>query len=181
MVRTDRYSSAKEIAFLSLFLAIVIGAQYVFMAIPGVEIVTVLFVAYSYAMGKSRGMVAATAFSLLRQIVFGVFINVLILYVIYYNLLAFIFGMIGNIERKKGFKRLWVITLCACVCCAFFTCLDNVLTPIWYGFTWEATKTYFIASLPFALPQIVCVFFTVGYLFWPLEKVFSLARKNLKN
>ena len=176
-----RNSSAKEISFLSLFLAIVIGAQYALSAIPGVEVVTVLFVSYSFSMGKSRGMVAATAFSFLRQIVFGVFINVFILYIVYFNVLAFIFGAIGNVERKKGVKRLWLITLCACVCCIGFTLFDNVLTPVWYGFTWEATKAYFIASLPFLTPQVVCVFFTVGYLFLPLEKVFSMAAKNLKN
>lgn len=180
-LKKTKYRSAKEIAYLALFLALLIGGQYVFAVLPGVEIVTVLFVSYAFSMGKSRGMVAATAFSLLRQILFGVFLNVLILYLVYFNLLALIFGMLGNSARKKGRVNLWLITLIACLCTVGFTLFDNLLTPVWYGFTPKATKTYFIASLPFVFPQVICTFLTVGYLFLPLKKVFSTAAKNLKD
>ena len=176
-----KYRSAKEIAYLALFLALLIGGQYVFAVLPGVEIVTVLFVSYAFCFGKGRGMVAATAFSLLRQVLFGVFLNVLILYLVYFNLLALIFGTIGNSARKKGRLKLWLITLIACLCTVGFTLFDNLLTPVWYGFTPKATKTYFIASLPFVFPQVICTFLTVGYLFLPLKKVFSTAAKNLKD
>ncbi len=174
-----RLRSAKEISNLALFLALLIGGQYVFSMFPGVEIVTVLFVAYAFCMGMARGMVAATAFSLLRQLLFGVFLNVLILYLIYFNFLAVIFGRLGDSARKKGTKKLWKITFVACFCTIGFTLLDNVFTPLWYGFAPSAVKAYVLASLPVLLPQIACTFLTVGYLFLPLEKIFSVAAKKL--
>ena len=80
--------TAREIAFAALFVALVIGTQFVLSAVPGIELVTVLFTAYAFVFGAKRGMLAATAFSLVRQFVFGVFPNVLILYLVYYKALA---------------------------------------------------------------------------------------------
>lgn len=177
--RAEKTKSAKEIAYLALFSALVIGGQYALSAIPGVEIVTVLFVSYSFCMGKSRGMCAATTFSLLRQIVFGIFPTVLILYLVYFNFLAFLFGWLGNVSRKTGRTRLWLVTLLACLCTAFFTLLDWGISSIWFGYTWKAAKAYLLGSVSFALPQILCSLLTVGYLFLPLCKVFQTARKNL--
>ena len=56
-------SSAKELAYSAVFVALLIGGQLAFSVLPGVEIVTVLYVAYAYVFGIRRGMVAATAFS----------------------------------------------------------------------------------------------------------------------
>ena len=84
-------------------MAFVIGAQFALSVIPGVELVTVSFVAYAYVFGYRRGMVAATAFSLLRQLVFGIFPTVLLLYLIYYNALVCVFGLLG--EKKESDAR----------------------------------------------------------------------------
>ena len=64
--------SAKECAYLAVFVALLIGSQLPFAALPGVEIVTLLFVTYAFVFGICRGMLAATAFSLLRQFVFSI-------------------------------------------------------------------------------------------------------------
>ena len=45
--------SAKEVAFPSVFVALTIGAQAVFAAVPGVELVTVLFVCYAFSFGAA--------------------------------------------------------------------------------------------------------------------------------
>ena len=55
--------AAKECAYLAVFVALLIAAQFVFSFLPGVEIVTVLFVGYAFVFGVKRGMLAATAFS----------------------------------------------------------------------------------------------------------------------
>ena len=81
--KLEKFRSAKELAYLSLFVALTISVQWALTALPGVELVTVLFVSYAFAFGKGRGMVAATAFSLLRQLVFGLYPNVLVLYLAY--------------------------------------------------------------------------------------------------
>ena len=170
--------SGKECAYLALFVALVIVAQLAFSALPGVEVVTVLFVSYAFVFGVRRGTIAATAFSLLRQLIFGFSPTVLILYLVYYNGLTALFGGVGK-AVKKPLHALWWIVIVACVCTACFTMLDNILTPLWYGFSKRATKAYITASLPFMVPQIICTALSVGLLFLPLQKTFSLVGKSL--
>ena len=92
----SREISAKDCAYIAVFVALVIVAQLALSLVPGVEVVTVLFVAFSFAFGVRRSMIAATAFALLRQIAFGFYPLVLILYLVYFNLLALLFGFIGK-------------------------------------------------------------------------------------
>lgn len=172
------FRSAKECAYIAVFVALVIGAQVVFAAVPGVELVTVLFVGYAFAFGTKRGMTAATAFSLLRQLIFGFFPNVLLLYLVYYNALAALFGWLGRRSCKKGWE-LPIIVICATIFSACFTLLDDLLTPLWYGYTPRAARAYFVASLPVLLSQCVCAGVSVGLLFVPLRKAFSAAKRTL--
>ena len=169
--------SARECAYLAVFVALVIAVQMALSVVPGVELVTVMFVVYSFTMGIRRGMLAATAFSILRQVVFGVHPTVLILYLIYYNLLTACFGLLGK-AIKNPLKWIVVIVIVACVCTACFTMIDNILTPLWYGWTQRSAELYFKASLPFMIPQIVCTAITVGLLFLPLKKVLSICIKK---
>lgn len=110
--KSNKGRTAKQCALLAVFVAVVIAVQTVLSFIPGVEIVTVLFVSYSFAAGWKRGMFTATAFSLLRQIIFGFFPTVLILYLVYYNLLTLTFGFMGQKIRDEA-KRLPLVTLAA--------------------------------------------------------------------
>ena len=171
--------SAKECAYLAVFVALVIAGQLLLSAVPGVEIVTVMFVAYSFVFGVRRSMLAATAFSLLRQFVFGAYPVVLVLYLLYFNGLAAAFGGLGHCV-KKPLKYLWALVLLACVCTASFTMIDNLLTPLWYGYSARVTRMYFTASLPIMFPQIFCTAVSVGVLFVPLQKTFHLAKKGLR-
>ncbi len=170
--------SAKECAYLAAFVALVIAAQLALSAIPSVEIITVLFVSYAFVMGARRGMIAATAFALLRQLTFGFFPTVLILYLVYYNLLTLCFGLFGKKIQTKPKNLPWLV-LIACACTVCFTMIDNVLTPLWYGYSAQAAKAYFIASLPFMLPQVVCTAVTVSCLFFPLTKAFTLVKGRI--
>lgn len=170
--------SAKECAYLAAFVALVIALQLALSFVPGVELVTVSFITYSFVMGARRGMIAATAFSLLRQLVFGFYPVVLILYLVYFNLLAFSFGLLGKKMRVAPKNLVWLIIF-ACLGTVCFTMIDNILTPLWYGYTPRATKAYFLASLPFMLPQVVCSGVSVGCLFLPLAKVFLTIKRTL--
>ena len=170
-------NTAKELAQLAVFVALVIAAQFVLSFVPGVEIVTVLFVSYAFVYGIRRGMLAATAFALIRQLLFGFYPTVLILYLLYFNGLSALFGWLGK-KVKSPLKHLWWITLLACLCTACFTLTDNILTPLWYRYTEKATRAHFIASLPVAFSQIVCTAVTVGLLFFPLQKVFCLLKRK---
>ena len=170
--KTGKVWTAKDCAFLAVFVALLIAVQTALSILPGVELVTVLFVSFSFVFGVKKGMLSATAFSLLRQFVFGFFPTVLILYLFYFNFLTFLFGSIGKKRQSRG-ARLWLIVLIACLCTVFFTLFDNILTPIWYGYSAQATKLYFYASLPVVVPQVVCTAVSVGGLFIPLTKVFG--------
>lgn len=167
--------ASKECAYVAVFAALLIAAQLCLAFLPGVEIVTVLFIAYSFTFGVRRGVLSAVAFSILRQLVFGFFPIVLMLYLIYYPLLALLFGFLGG-RVKKPTHSLWWMTVLACLCTVCFTMLDNVLTVLWYSSTKEAAKAYFISSLSVLMPHVLCTALTVTLLFLPLERVFRLVK-----
>ncbi len=170
--------TGRECAYLAVFVALVIAAQLALSVVPAVEVVTLLFVAYSSVFGARRGMLAATAFSLLRQLVFGFYPTVLIVYLLYYNLLTVCFGALGKGGETKG-NTLWKYVIVACVCTVCFTLLDNVVTPLWYGYSFKAARLYFMASLPIMLPQVACTAVTVSFLYLPLQRVFQTIEKGL--
>ena len=184
MKRTDGNNvavrSAKECAYLALFVALQIAAQLLFSALPGVEIVTLLFISYSFVFGVRRGVLAATAFALLRQAVFGVYPTVLVLYLVYYNGLCALFGGLGHAVKKPLFA-LWWLVIVAALCTAVFSMMDNLLTPLWYGYPKEVLRTYFFASFSFMIPQVVCTAITMSALFLPLQKTFSFIKRGLGN
>ena len=175
-------NAAKECAYLAVFVALVIAVQLVLSLVPGVELVTVLFVSYAFVFGWKRGVAAATVFSLLRQLVFGFDPVILVLYLVYFNLLAAIFGVLGTIiwKNKNPIRALPVVVLLACLGTVCFHMLDNILTPIWFGYTQRAAKAYFYASLPFMVPQVVCSAISVGVLFLPLVTAFAYIKKSLR-
>ncbi len=172
--------SAKECAYIAVFVAILIAVQVALSFVPGVELVTVFFVTYSFVMGIKRGVISAFAFALLRQLVFGFAPTVLILYLIYFPLLTFIFGVLGS-KIKKPLKLLPLIVLVACACTVAFTMLDNVITPIWYGYGQKSAKLYFMASIPFMIPQVICTLISVSVLFFPLYKAFNSIKIVVSN
>ena len=168
--------SAKECAYLAVFVALVIAVQVILSILPGIELVTVLFVSFAFVMGGKRGVIAAIAFSLLRQFIFGIYPKVLVLYLIYYPLLALCFGGLG--KKLKPVKGLIVVVTVACICTVLFTMIDNFLTPLWLGYSTRAARLYFLASLPFMIPQVVCTAISVSLLFLPLYKAFSIIKRG---
>ena len=64
--------------------------------VSGVELVTVFLLAFCYVYGARCGCCVATAFSLLRCFLFGFYPDVILLYLIYYNAFALLFGTTGR-------------------------------------------------------------------------------------
>lgn len=171
--------SAKECAYIAVFVALVLALQLVLAALPNVEVVSALFICYAFVFGVRRGTAAATAFALLRQLVFGFFPTVLVLYLVYYNALTALFGWLGK-RTLRPFKSLPLVVALACICTVGFTMFDNVITPLWYGYSAQAAKAYFVASLPFLGTHVVSVGVSTAILFFPLTKAFSYISKTLK-
>ena len=162
----------KFIVRVAVCVAMLIGAQLALSGISGVEIVTVMLLSLCYCYGIRAGVAIATVFSLLRCFVFGFQINVIVLYLIYYNLFAVFFGWLGaRFAGKITLARKVIIVASAMAFTVCFTLLDDVITPLIYGFRANAAKVYFLQSLSAVIPQTVCAMVTVSVLFTPLTKV----------
>ena len=172
MIDKKRQNLGKDCAYIGVFVALTIAAQRCLSFLPGVEVVTVLFVAFSFVFGGRRGIAAATVFSLIRQLVFGFFPTVLVVYLVYYNLLALLFGFLGRWEKLTPKKVVW-LTAVACICTACFTMLDNIITPLWYGYLGRVLRLYFYASFSVMIPHVICTAVSVGILMYPLVKIFQ--------
>lgn len=166
--------AAKEIALNGVFTALLIGGQIVLSGISGVEIVTVLLLSFSYYFGIRRGLFVANAFSLLRCLIFGFFPNVIILYLVYYNLFVLAFGLLG-IRFKKELNLVIhiILVIVACIMTIIFTGLDDIITPLYYRFSIDAMRAYALASLTAVIPQVICTIVTVSFLLPILNRVFG--------
>lgn len=159
-------NSAKKIILPGVFTALLIGGQLALSGISGIEVVTVLLLTFVYKYGIGQGLLVANSFSLLRCFIFGFIPNVIVLYLIYYNIFVLVFGFLGKVFRHEySIKKHIIVVVVAIVMTALFTISDNVLTPLIYGFTANAAKAYFVASLYTVMPQIVCTFATVLIIF----------------
>ncbi len=166
-------NSAKKIILPGIFTALLIGGQLALSGISGVEVVTVLLLTFVYRFGIGQGLLVANAFSLLRCFIFGFMPNVIVLYLIYYNIFVLVFGFIGKMFRHEySIKKHIVVVFIAIIMTVFFTMIDNILTPLMYVFAGNAAQAYFVASLYTVIPQVMCSFVTVTLLFPILYKVF---------
>lgn len=159
-------NSAKKIILPGVFTALLIGGQLALSGISGIEVVTVLLLTFVYKYGIGQGLLVANSFSLLRCFIFGFIPNVIVLYLIYYNIFVLVFGFLGKVFRHEySIKKHIMVVVVAVVMTVLFTITDNVLTPLIYGFTANTAKAYFVASLYTVIPQIVCTFATVLIIF----------------
>ena len=123
-LKEKRLSLSKEIAYIAVTCALLIGGQFVFSFIVGVEIVTIILVCFSFTFGARRGVICAVCFSLLRCVIYGFYPTVVLLYLIYYPLLALIFGLLGKCKNPTSplcavtvnVLLIAICTICA-VCC----------------------------------------------------------------
>lgn len=224
---------ARKVAVCAVSVALLIALQITLSYVPGVELVTVLLLCFCYTFGVYMGLIIATSFSLLRCMIFGFNPNVIILYLVYYNLFAVLFGVLGKrtvppwicfailsiiavisayfaatglpvsiLYQKRASIMLWAVyqisflliilyarflleykgragrdiasvTALAAACTICFSLLDDVISPLIYGYTLEAAKAYFVASLYVMIPQTLCTIISVALLFQPLVTVFK--------
>lgn len=174
------FKSAKEIAFSGTAVALLIGGQLVLSAIAGIEIVTVIFAVYCLVFGVVRGVITATAFSLVRCFVFGFFPNVIILYIVYYNLFAVSLGLIGKAIKKDNLPIKIIIVTVVCILLTILFSAIDVALNLWVlgGIPQAVQKIYVLQTIPVAITHAVSNAVVVPLLFYPIYKVFT-AVKNL--
>ena len=165
-------NKTKFVVRVAMCVALLIGGQLALSSVSGVELVTVMMLCFCYCFGVRTGLAIATTFSLLRCFVFGFQVNVIVLYLVYYNAFALFFGFLGKrLSGKLSLLKMGVIILSAVVFTVLFTLLDDVITPLIFAFHANAARVYFIQSLYAMLPQSVCTLVTVSVLFAPLTRV----------
>ena len=170
-------SAALNIATIAVYTAMVIAAQVMLSAVPGVELVTVMIASFAAAFDRRMGALVAVAFSLLRCVLFGFWPTVIILYLTYYPLLALVFSFIGKIKNKT--VQIVVAVIGAALMTVVFTFIDNLVTPLFYGYTAKLWKAYILASFPFMIPQMIFVALSVAALYMPLVLSFKRIKKSI--
>lgn len=170
-------NKTRSVAIIGMYTALLISAQFILSTVSGIELVTVLLLCFCFAMGSKKGMALATAFSLARCLFFGFHLNVVILYLIYYNLFALFFGFLGKKQFKSRNLMHISVIIFACIFTVFFTLFDNIFTILFFSFSPYAAKAYFFASLYTVIPQTICTFITTSVFFRPLTRIIS----RLKN
>ncbi len=165
--------TSKEIALIGGMSALLLGGQLALSAVAGVEVVTVLTVAFSSVFGIRRGCTLAVVFSLLRCILFGFFPSVVILYLIYWPLLAFITAL-----SSKG--RIWsstpVLTAEALVMTLIFPFISVCIDSFMYGVKFIP---YMTMQIPVTVLQLICVAATCLFLLPVLRRLFGGIKNSM--
>lgn len=165
-------NNTKFIVRVAMSVALLIASQMALSMINGVEIVTVILLSLCFYYGIRTGIAIAITFSLLRCFYFGFQVNVIVLYLVYYNLFALFFGWLGTrLAGKITLVRVGIVVASAVAFTILFTLLDDVFTPLIHGFHPNAAKVYFLQSLTAMIPQSICAAVSVGILFAPLQRV----------
>lgn len=176
MKKPDRLSPAKEIAYIAVTTALLIGVQFALYAAPGVECVTVLLLCTSYVFGARFGALTGLAFSLLRCLLFGFYPAVVAVYCIYFPLFGLLFGTIGRGDDGGGltFKlKICVNLVLAVLSAAAFAAAALDLIKI--SITYKALTT----ALCWALGAIFAALLIAFDLVWLFGRGTPRAKKLL--
>lgn len=91
-------------------------------------------------------------------------------------LLIFYFVVIFKDKSRKA-AELASVTALAVFCTVMFTLLDDVITPLFLGYSRDAAAAYFYTSFLTMLPQTICAALSVFILFHPLKSAFVRAAR----
>lgn len=92
--------SAKKIALMALFVALVSGGKFVLSVIPNVEVVSILLAVAGYCMGAFFAFSVSMVFCLVETAMWG-FGTWTLLYLVYWPALGCVFACLGKISVKN--------------------------------------------------------------------------------
>ena len=98
-----------------------------------------------------------------------------ILFGISLAILAFYIVLVATKKGEQG-RELASVTALAAFCTVLFTLLDDVITPLFMGYSAEAATAYFYTGFMAMLPQTICGAVSVFVLFLPLKKALIVIR-----
>lgn len=88
-----------------------------------------------------------------------------------------IFIVLKHFRKRDSIIKLYEVTAAASALTVMFTLLDDVITPLFYGYSKQTAAAYFYGSFLAMLPQTICAAVSVFVTFLPLKRAFE-ATKN---
>ena len=114
---------AKKIALTAVLAALIIGGKWALVALPNIEIVTILIATFAFVFGFFVSLTATVIFVLEETLVWG-FHTWAISYFIYWPLVAIIFSTLGLVIKKPS---IWIFTVVAVSLTIFFGFLTSLI------------------------------------------------------
>jgi len=196
--------SAKTLAVISVYAALIVAAQFVLSFAAGVELVSLMIIVFSVAFGPFKGVVCTLVFVLIRGFVFPyVYPNIVADYALYFPALSLVTGLYGILlnrayaekrvaagleNEKSGVKRalsrrfIFIfagLCLLAAALTPCFTLIDNLVYPKIAGLGAKSAKAYFYSSLPTLAVHTASVTLSVIFLFLPAYRALVALKRNM--
>ena len=165
--------SAKYVCYVAIMAATLTVGKLALSFIPNVEVVTLLIICYSSTFGRKYAIPATLIFCTVEIAIYG-FGTWVLLYYIHWNMLS----VISSFALKK--RKLWIATLIAVLCTAFFGVLSTGIDVIFAG-AYGVPKSelgklysaYYVRGIWFYVVHVVSNLLIVTALYIPLTKVLS--------
>ncbi|MDY5345032.1 MAG: hypothetical protein SPG87_01260 [Eubacteriales bacterium] len=165
--------SAKYVCYVAIMAATLTVGKLALSFIPNVEVVTLLIICYSSTFGRKYAIPATLIFCTVEIAIYG-FGTWVLLYYIHWNMLS----VISSFALKK--QKLWVATLIAVLCTAFFGVLSTGIDVIFAG-AYGVPKSelgklysaYYVRGIWFYVVHVVSNLLIVTALNIPLTKVLN--------
>lgn len=169
MKRSTQLVDIREITVLALLAAILVAQQVVLVALPNVEIVTMMIILATVHLGW-KVLFSVTVFIILEGFIYGFgmwWVNWLY---VWYILVAVVMAL-----RKYSHPVLWTLVA------GIYGLIFGVLCSVPYFITggWAAGITYIITGIPYDITHCVGNVVFTALLFYPLDKIFGRCVKSV--
>ena len=149
----ERFSPAKALALVGISAATVECGKLALMALPNVEVVTLLLALYGYSFG-ALGVAAAVVFVAIEPLIWG-FGPWVMTYIIYWPLVALVFWLLRVVRVKSR----WILSGVAVVLTVFFGIFSSLVdVGLFTGFFdnfFERFAVYYARGIVFYAVQTV--------------------------
>jgi energy-coupling factor transport system substrate-specific component len=152
MNKSKRKNPARTVALVGICAASIECGKLALMALPNIEVVSILIALFSYSFGFS-GLLATFIFVLIEPLLFG-FGSWFISYLIYWPLLSLVFLFLGKIKMQNR----WLITVIAVTMTFLFGVISSLVDIGLFSGLYEDFFTrffiYYVRGIPFYVLQI---------------------------
>lgn len=176
--------SAKRIALAAVFVALVSGGKLALMALPNIEVVTILLALAGYCFGALFSLSVSLVFCTIETVLWG-FNTWVLYYFVYWPLVGIIFALVG----KSRIKNRWAAAGIAAAMTFFFgllsTATDTLIAFGGSGFVFNGADFFlrfgilYARGAVFFAVHIVSNFLLFVFLFVPLCELVSRLKAKM--